>query len=214
MLEVHPPHGSGHGWRDFIFHLLTITAGLFIALTLESGVQWLHHRHLAHEAEASLLAEVRGNAKSLEDAAKTLRKHQENLKADVTLINAYLKTGKLPKGSSMEVNFSVTGLDNLSWTTAQSTGALAYMSYGSAQEYAQIYMFQSALDSAQMQAARDAILCIGPFTDMDQNIGPTKEEAAALKEHIQVLQGQLVMVNSLLGSLDDAYKKFLAAHSR
>lgn len=33
MLEVHPPHHSISGWRDFLLHLLTITIGLLIALT-------------------------------------------------------------------------------------------------------------------------------------------------------------------------------------
>jgi hypothetical protein len=211
MLDVHAPHGSAHGWRDFLFHLLTITAGLFIALSLESGVQWLHHRHLAHEAEASLDREVRVNAKALEDTAAALPKYQENLKADITLLNQFLKTHKLPKNSRMQVNVSGTDLENLSWTTAQSTGAVSYMSYATARDYAEIYTLQTAIDSAEKQAARDATLCIGPFSDLDES-DMTRDTASTLKERIQVLQGQLVLVNTFVSALNDAYKRYLNAH--
>ena len=45
MLDVHAPHESIHGWRDFFIHLATITIGLLIALGLEATVEWMHHRH-------------------------------------------------------------------------------------------------------------------------------------------------------------------------
>ena len=39
MLDVHAPEHGIHGMRDFFVHLLTITAGLLIALALEAGVE-------------------------------------------------------------------------------------------------------------------------------------------------------------------------------
>ncbi len=214
MLDVHPVHGSGHSLRDFVFHLVTITAGLFIALSLESGVQWLHHRHLLHQAEASLENEIRSNAKELSNSAEQVRTHQEILKSDVKLLDQFMKTRNLPKGSSLEVSFNITQLDDLSWKTAQSTGAISYMSYAQAREYAEIYSIQETLDAAEKQAARDAILAIGPFVNLRGKDEPKVEDAAPLKQHIEVLQGQLVLVNSLIGVLEDAYKKFLTAHSK
>ncbi len=32
MLDVHAPHETVHGWRDFFTHIATITIGLLIAL--------------------------------------------------------------------------------------------------------------------------------------------------------------------------------------
>ena len=46
MLDVHPPHEKVHGFKDFLLHILTITIGLLIALSLEGCVEWRHHRHL------------------------------------------------------------------------------------------------------------------------------------------------------------------------
>jgi hypothetical protein len=52
-VDVHLP-GSIRTWKDFLLHLLTITIGLFIALTLEAAVESMHHRHLVREARVSL----------------------------------------------------------------------------------------------------------------------------------------------------------------
>ena len=49
-MDVQPPHQPVRGWKDFALHLLTITIGLFIALSLEAAVQSLHHRHLVRDA--------------------------------------------------------------------------------------------------------------------------------------------------------------------
>ena len=78
MIDVHPPHEPMHGWRDFFLHLTTITIGLLIALSLEAAVEWQHHRHLAHEAEASLHSEIEHNANSIVGAIDDLHKQQHS----------------------------------------------------------------------------------------------------------------------------------------
>ena len=69
MLDVHAPHDRMEGWRDFLLHLLTITIGLLIALSLEGLVDWRHHRHLVHEAETNLHGEIVRNAQAWEYSA-------------------------------------------------------------------------------------------------------------------------------------------------
>jgi hypothetical protein len=49
-MDLHPPHQPIHTLKDFLLHLLTITVGLFIALTLEAAIESLHHRHLVRDA--------------------------------------------------------------------------------------------------------------------------------------------------------------------
>ena len=48
MLDVHPPHSATHTWKDFFIHIATIVIGLLIAVGLEQGVEYMHHRHQAH----------------------------------------------------------------------------------------------------------------------------------------------------------------------
>lgn len=212
MLDVHPPHESIHGWRDFLLHLLTITIGLLIALSLEGCVEWRHHRHLVHEAESSLYEEIKSNADDLKETAADIHKQQAVLKQDGIVLRQIIRDGKPPKNSSMEVNFHIHTFADVSWKTAQSTGALGYMSYPDAQKYSDIYTTQQELNIAENQAARDAILSLAPFMDAtDADQGPNRVEAATIKDRIDVLQGQLLLLDSLVTTLDGDYKKFLSA---
>jgi hypothetical protein len=214
MLDVHAPHEPILGWRDFLVHLFTITVGLLIALSLEGMVEWFHHRHLVHEAETSLYGEIQGNAKDLKDAVTDLHKQRDDLKHDVVVLNQVIRSGKTPEHEHMEIAFHIKTFDNLGWKTAQATGAAAYMPYANAQEYAGIYATQDELAESEKQAARDAILSLAPFMDND-NKGPnfTAADAKAMKEKIEILEGQILLVDSLMSSLDQQYTKFLAAHS-
>jgi hypothetical protein len=214
MLEVHPSHKSIHGWRDFLLHLLTITIGLLIALSLEGCVEWEHRRHLVHEAERSLQVEIETNARGLKETAADILNQRKILRADVDVLKQIIKDHKAPKDSHMEITFHIRGFANLSWKTAQSTGALSYMSYANAKEFAEIYNTQERIELAQDQAARDAILSLAPFINLDDKDGdPDPADAISIRRNIEILQGQLILLDSLVASLDGEYKKFLAAHS-
>jgi hypothetical protein len=213
VIDVHDPHEPIHGWRDFFIHLFTITIGLLIALGLEGCVEWQHHRHLVHEAQASLHAEIQNNAKSLPDTIAALHKQQDMLKRDVTVLKYIIKNKKPPQHSSLEVNFSTHTFNNVSWKTAQATTALSYMSYPQAEEYSNIYATQAELEAAEHQAERDAIISLSPLLSVsDDDVDPTEGQAAPMKQKMQILQGQLILVDSLLKGLDQEYKQFLSAH--
>ncbi len=213
MLDVHAPHEHILGWRDFLLHLVTITIGLLIALSLEGCVEWQHHRHLVHEAEASLNAEIRNNVNGSKETSDDIKKTQEALKHDVVVLNYILKNGKAPEHSSMEITFHIRGFNSLAWKTAQSTGALAYMPYAAAEEYSEIYATQDEVFTIQQQAARDAVISLAPFINgAKHDPDPTNGEAASIKTHIETLQGQLILLDSFVSGLDGQYKKFLAAH--
>ena len=213
VLDVHPPHEPIHGWRDFFLHLTTITIGLLIALSLEGLVEWQHHRHLVHEAEASLHGEIQSNAKGMKDSIADLHRKQDDLKHDVTVLKYLLKNHKLPKDAHMSMGVAIHTFDDVSWRTAQSTGALSYMPYVRAEEYANIYKEQAELSASEQQAARDAILSLAPFINEGKDDpDPTPDQANDIKQKIEILQSQLTLVDTFMNSLDQEYKKFLAAH--
>jgi hypothetical protein len=212
VLDVHPPHEPVHGWRDFLLHILTITIGLLIALGLEGCVEWQHHRHLVHEAEASLHAEIEGNANGLQGVLNDVHKQQAELKNDVAVLDDMIKNPKSHIHKNMSISFRFVKFDDVSWKTAQSTSALSYMSYDTAAKYASIYSLQEELEKAQLQGTRDAVTSIGPILNIPDNSDPTASEAQLMKEHIEVVQGQLILIENLVTGLDAEYKKFLAAH--
>ncbi len=61
MLDVHPPTHATHTWRDFFIHIATIVVGLIIAVGLEQGVEYLHHRHQIKETREELRLEREKN---------------------------------------------------------------------------------------------------------------------------------------------------------
>ena len=213
VLDVHPPHEPIHGWRDFLLHLFTITIGLLIALSLEGLVEWQHHRHLVHEAEASLHAEIQSNAKGMQDSITDLHHKQDDLKHDVTVLKYLIKNHKFPEEAHISMGVAIHTFDDVSWRTAQSTGALSYMPYARAEEYADIYNEQGELYASEQQAARDAILSLAPFiNEVKDDPDPTPDQANDIKQKIETLQSQLTLVDSFMNSLDREYKKFLTAH--
>ena len=58
MFDVHPVHGSAHTWRDFLFHIATISFGLLLALGLERLVDYAHHRNQLSSARLAFAAEL------------------------------------------------------------------------------------------------------------------------------------------------------------
>jgi hypothetical protein len=213
VIDVHPPHEPIHGWRDFFTHLATITIGLLIALSLEGCVEWQHHRHLVHEAEVSLRSEIQSNEGGLQSILADVHKQQGILKQDIVVLDQMISNPKAHTHQQMSMNYRLVGFDDVSWKTAQNTGALAYMPYARAQQYAEIYGLQDELDLAQRQGVRDAILGIGLFLNADATDPvAAKAQNQTRKERIEVVQAQLLLVESLVTGLDAEYKKFLASN--
>jgi hypothetical protein len=59
MLDVHAPHEPIYTWKGFLIHIATIVIGLLIAVGLEQGVEYVHHRHQAAIFEDHLRADLR-----------------------------------------------------------------------------------------------------------------------------------------------------------
>lgn len=65
MLDVHPIRHALASWREFAFHIGTITVGLLIAIALEQSVEKLHQVHQRHQLQHDLLDEVKRNRETL-----------------------------------------------------------------------------------------------------------------------------------------------------
>jgi hypothetical protein len=215
VLDVHAPHEPIIGWRDFLLHLITITIGLLIALSLEGLVEWQHHRHLVQDAEASLQTEIHKNANSMPDVLQGLDKEQAALTQDVVVLKEMMQTHKVPEHGQLTVGFAIRRFEGVGWKTAQSTGALSYMPYDRAQEFSDIYNDQSELEASEQVAARDTIVALAPFLNSDYSqVAPSVDQLQMMEGKIEVLQGQLLIVKSFMQGLNDDYTKFLAAHPK
>jgi hypothetical protein len=212
MLDVHPPHERMHGFRDFALHLLTITIGLLIALSLEGCVEWRHHRNLRHEAEIGIRGEIDHNAKIILSLHQQIDAQEKELDSDLTVLDQMKAHPNAPHGQ-LGFSFRWSGFDDVAWKTAQSTGALAYMPYSEAAIYSNIYTLQNELFSAERDVTDEVLRSSAfPSTQPDSWV-PTTAQADDLRTHIGLLRMRLLLLTSYLNGLERVYKNARADQS-
>lgn len=141
-MDIHPPYGPIHSFKDFVLHLLTVILGILIALSLEGLIEWRHHRSLAEEARSNLTVEIRENRQLLTGGLAAAPDAEHRLKATIETIEAYRKNHRDDRTSKLDWSFGLFPLSATAWSTAASTGALGYMDYSEVQAYTRAYVLQ------------------------------------------------------------------------
>ena len=153
-MDVHPAHHAPRTWRDFFIHLVTITIGLFIALTLEAGVDSLHHRHLVREARENLRREIQINRKHYAENVQNLEKNRLQLARDIDQL-LDLRSGKQIEKKALVWGWAWNGYIDASWKTARDTGAVSYMSFDLINAYAEVYSQQDYVNTQALAIVND-----------------------------------------------------------
>jgi hypothetical protein len=151
-MEIHPPHGPIHTKKDFFVHLLTIIAGILIALSLEGLITWGHDRALVREARANLALEIRHNKQIIDRAVDEIEGRRKGL---VRIIQAMqeLEAGR-PVTGKLEYTFIGYDLYSTAWATAASSGATAHMDYDDLKRYTDLYNTQQLFMTLQFDGFR------------------------------------------------------------
>jgi len=89
-----PRKPGSHTWREFVFQLATITAGVLIALSVDGVVEWRRERALVREAQAAIRQEVTANFRDLEEILPGMEAHQRDLAQALRFADQLIKTGK------------------------------------------------------------------------------------------------------------------------
>lgn len=149
-MEIHHPEKPIHNKKDFIIHMLTVVLGILIALGFEAVVQWGHHRALVREAKANLATEIALNSKALNDGLPEIMSRKQKLQQILDFLQQ-MEKGKSPHGS---FSFGWSGFDlyATAWKTAETSGAMAYMSYDDLKDYTELYDLQQIFASFQTDA--------------------------------------------------------------
>lgn len=204
-MEVHPPHKPIHSVKEFMLHLLAITIGLLIALGLEGTVEWMHHRHQVSEARRNIAQEIHDNQQSLAKELNALPTEEHQLTKLLDVVNQEENGGAAkPDGHLV---WTVTRLNESSWNTAFSTGAVAHMDYDEVRSYSQLYglqqMFNATMDR-YLESRRDMYAFL---TRLDL---PGKLPPAEFEEGKRVLSQELITSAFLLeigNALNAGYAK-------
>jgi hypothetical protein len=211
MLDVHVPHEKVHGLRDFFLHLFTITIGLLIALSLEGCVEWQHHRHLVREAEAALHQEIENNAKQVARIRQQVQDHRTQLEQDLAVLGQMRTHAGVHE--TLNLTYSMQSFDDVSWKTAQTTGAFAYMPYPDAREFSDIYSAQDELYRAQQQVVEDVMRAAAPIVALPKGVQPGPSGIDDLTTRIGMVEMRLSLVDSLINGLEMSYQKYRSEHA-
>lgn len=191
VLDVHPPHEPVHGWRDFLLHIATITIGLLIALSLEAAVEYVHHRHLVHEARENIHREIERNQQLLAQNSASLRADTLRMQGNIIAIR---QLRDHPRSSHGKLAFDLrwSSFAGSAWRTARDTEALAYMPYDELQDLSTLYAQQEYVNS------------LGTTLFTDQGKAPSIIASEATVEDLQLDQLAQLMARTtdLLSQLE------------
>jgi hypothetical protein len=197
-LDVHAPHEPLRSWKDFLLHLVIITMGLLIAVGIEGCVE-LHREHkLVKEARATMREEIQHNSNEVKEAEGKLDQQAEALKKNMATLTLILENpkDKAARNASINADFSITGLRDTAWKTAQTTGALSFMPYAEAQRYSDVYGSQKDFLDQQDKILEDEAQFLGLIAKT--NFGHkdiTPEQASLALERFGVWQAHLGYVD-------------------
>ena len=168
-MDIHPPTGPVESLKDFFTHLLIVTVGILIALSLEGLLEWRHHRELADEARTNIMSEIRANEKDLQAFLNAVPEIRKNQMAALDAVQGVPGRGK--SGATVPpISFRLAELSNTSWTTSQTTGALAFMPYAEVKKFAGVYQLQDEYLRLQVRT-EDAVVTALSLLAVNTNPG-------------------------------------------
>lgn len=156
MLDVHPPHHSVAGWRDFFVHLATITIGLLIALGLEASVEWVHHCNEVSETRQALQHELEENRANFAANTAHFRDESATLQKNLLVFHSLQQHPGVPPSQfqgTIQWNISYARMVDSAWKTACQTSITALMPQEEVRKTAELYGFYERMDKAHEEEA-------------------------------------------------------------
>ena len=202
------PPPKKYDLADYLFQFIVITAGVLIALLLNSLVEWNNNRALVEQARSTIKREVEANLKELEGLPDSVKRSGGDLENALRLANDLIATGKTDV-RSLNLNFNLATLNSSGWQSADRTGALGHMDYDEVQEYSELYTMQELFESQQRKAV-DLVAAGSAF--ISPAFDPTaanRDDLTRFREHVMLLQANLLVTQQLGEQLRKGYEEFL-----
>lgn len=209
-MEIHPPRPVA-SLKDFFRELLTITAGILIALSLEGLLQWNHHRQLVREARTNIISELRQNQSEIAKEQEALRKEEHDVRTIVIFVHQLELNPRTPV-HEFHYGFTIAELQSTSWNTARTTGAVSYMSYAEVKRYTQVYSLQRTFEDLQQRAISASLDMEGLVTLLDRKTGTiTTPELSDAERRLGIVLANVIAMEQIAKPLEDRYKEMLRA---
>jgi hypothetical protein len=203
-VDIHPPHAPIRSVKDFLIQLVTITAGVLIALSLESLVEWNHYRILVGDARDTIALELADNRKEVESNLANIESRRRDLDVAQRMADELLKT-RQTQINTMNLSLGIAQLSSASWQTAERTGALAHMAYDEVRRDAGIYAVQD-LYVAQQRRSLDGIAAALAFIAGGDPTMAAPRDVEGFRQQILALRADLLVEEQLGRQLAKTYQ--------
>lgn len=211
-MEIHPPRPVT-SLKEFLRELLTITAGILIALSLEGLLQWNHHRELAQEARTTIVRELGENRRELAKEEQALGGMQQDIRNIIAFVHQLELHPRVPVGS-IHYGFTLTELHSTAWGTARATGAVSYMPYQEVERYTQVYDLQHEFEELQQRAFGSSLDMQALSTLLDRKAGTISQvELSDAERRLGTLLANVTAMQQIAKPLEDRYQEILNART-
>jgi hypothetical protein len=210
-MDIHPPHQPIHTWKDFLLHLLTITIGLFIALTLEGSIESLHHRHLVRDAHRDLREEIQYNQALYGRNLRDLQLNRAQLSRDIEQLRQ-LRDGKVPAHLDLGWKWTWDSYREAAWNTARDSGAVPYMDARRISLYSSMYAQQRYINATAVSILDEETKAAAPLEVAGTPSGLTAAEIETLLIKSAELDQSFAQLEITMKALDVWYAEALQAH--
>src|SRR6266850_3385673 len=198
-MEIHAPHHPVLTVKEALVHLAIITTGILIALSLEGALEWSRHHELVGETRTRLRDEIRGNQESVQIVLKSLAPAKTRFVHAIDVVNNLSSPDALkqaesifkPEGGSLISGISWAYFNTAAYTTAEVTGAFAFMEYSETIKYADTYDLQALY--SRMQDGIEKDLLAGAMLGTSLLAKPTPTEIEDVKRQLRVALGGILL---------------------
>jgi hypothetical protein len=205
-MEVHAPEHAIHTWRDFFVHIATITIGLLIAIGLEPSVEWLHHRHLVHQARESIRGEIAGNEKVAATDMEYLQRDADLMKIDLAKARQLrVNPHSMDHHGEFASTYSWSTFRQSAWTSAHESGALTYMPVEEVQAYDDLYLEQEQVTASADGIFKKQLELVTPFVMEDGPTGIRPDDVQQLVRDTALAYLRLSTLRQILTGLQKIY---------
>jgi hypothetical protein len=212
-MDVHPPHHPIGNWRDFFLHIVTITVGLLIALSLEALVEYAHHREVVERARQTLRAEMEENRRvyssDLAGLDADLGRQGQNL-----VLARQLAAGTSGLDGQFHSSFQWSSFSSSAWQTARDTGALGWMPYTEVERLDSLYVQQGLVNTAAVQVFTLQTQAAAPIVEQGSLDQLSAEERSALLRQTAQLTLELKALRQMLEPLGPQLEQAAAPEHR
>ena len=211
-MEIHAPHQPILSVKEALVHLTIVTVGILIALSLEGAREWHEHRTLVAETRENLAREIGANRAELSGYAASAAAMQQQL-MHAREITQTLLAGKPLTLASIELAYHGAELQSASHTTAELTGAFAFMSRDEIVRYARVYDRQAIFQRLQDQVFADFASALAGTQLIADGAGKaTTRELEDWKHALAVANASTEMAKQMATALNQEYQHALDEH--